>query len=320
MDKNIENILSEYQTQEAISNFVASLFSREALEARNKPWVKRIFTLPKHKTEKIDETLPQIILPHDKISTIIEWYNDTIRFEKDIPETYKEGYIILDYKLTEKYELDRKFIRDVAAVNQVSVYDIKDAFNKFVNMHPVVYLYFNFQDKIYYSAYYEEDNKLEPSLGGTIPPDFNEELKDMNLAVPQKAFIDRKDMRELDDECDAYYKAIIKTVMWYVAVSGVKTRYVYEVTKSKPCTGKNNPSPDYKYITSTIYDLTKVKRINIDKLNQRKKGWTYSHSFEVHGHFRHYKNGKVIFIKPFVKGKQSLKNKKIILKPKEDEI
>lgn len=36
------------------------------------------------------------------------------------------------------------------------------------------------------------------------------------------------------------------------------------------------------------------------KLITRKKGWTYSHSFQVHGH---YKDGKVIFIESYVKGK-----------------
>ena len=45
--------------------------------------------------------------------------------------------------------------------------------------------------------------------------------------------------------------------------------------------------------------MGKVKVVKVEHLQKRKAGWTYSHSFQVHGHYRHYKSGKVIFVKEF---------------------
>ena len=62
--------------------------------------------------------------------------------------------------------------------------------------------------------------------------------------------------------------------------------------------------------------MSKIRTVHVDKLVSRKKGWTYSHAFEVHGHYRHYQSGKVIFIEPFIKGKnKEFKAQKIIIEP-----
>ena len=62
--------------------------------------------------------------------------------------------------------------------------------------------------------------------------------------------------------------------------------------------------------------MNKIRVVKVENLASRKRGWTYSHSFEVHGHYRHYRNGKTIFIKPFIKGKDlDFKSQKIIIDP-----
>lgn len=116
--------------------------------------------------------------------------------------------------------------------------------------------------------------------------------------------------------------SILITVLWYIATSSTRTKYIYEIPKVKNTDINLNKHiinvKDTKILTGTIYDLRKVKNVNTNVLNKRKEGWSYSHSFEVHGHYRHYKSGKVIFINPFIKGKNKpLKNQSIILQPKE---
>ena len=62
--------------------------------------------------------------------------------------------------------------------------------------------------------------------------------------------------------------------------------------------------------------MTKIRTTTVERLTVRKKGWTYSHSFQVHGHYRHYKDGKVIFIESYIKGKgKPFKAQTTILSP-----
>ena len=111
---------------------------------------------------------------------------------------------------------------------------------------------------------------------------------------------------------------ILISCLWYIATTTKSTRYIYE-NKTPVITGRNKgvvQVSDTKFITTPIYDMRKIKTVKVEKLTQRKKGWTYSHSFEVHGHYRHYRNGKVVFIKPFIKGKnKEFKAQTIIVKP-----
>ena len=61
-----------------------------------------------------------------------------------------------------------------------------------------------------------------------------------------------------------------------------------------------------------------MKNTDVKKLVARKKGWKISCEFQVRGHYRHYKSGKVVFVKPFEKGKGlEAKNAVIKLMPKE---
>lgn len=65
--------------------------------------------------------------------------------------------------------------------------------------------------------------------------------------------------------------------------------------------------------------MSKIRRVKVEGLIKRRKGWTYSHSFQVHGHYRHYKDGKVVFIKPYIKGKGKEEVvQRITLNPKEE--
>ena len=98
---------------------------------------------------------------------------------------------------------------------------------------------------------------------------------------------------------------LLQCVLWYLATTTNTTKYKRE-GKPEPFyyERKEVISPKKnKTITTPIYDMKKIRTVKLDSLIKRRKGWTYSHSFQVHGHYRHYKDGKVIFIEPFIKGK-----------------
>jgi len=125
----------------------------------------------------------------------------------------------------------------------------------------------------------------------------------------------------MDDSADvfSYYNlALLITCMWYIATTKNTTKYVYE-QKHPVVVGRSKgvvKVSDTKVISTPIYDMDKIKVIKVDGLVARKKGWTYSHSFQVHGHFRHYKSGKTIFVQSFIKGKgKDFKSQVITLEP-----
>lgn len=98
---------------------------------------------------------------------------------------------------------------------------------------------------------------------------------------------------------------LLVTSLWYMATTSPSTKYIYE-EKHPVVTHRHKRKvhvSDTKFIATPVYDFSKIKTTTVQRLVTRKKGWTYSHSFQVHGHYRHYKNGKVIFIESYIKGK-----------------
>lgn len=99
---------------------------------------------------------------------------------------------------------------------------------------------------------------------------------------------------------------LLITALWYIATAK-STKYIYEretpVSKPKHKDKRVVQVKPEKVIKTPIYDMGKIRVVKTEGLIVRKKGWTYSHSFQVHGHYRHYKSGKVIFIDSYVKGK-----------------
>lgn len=315
--------------------YMKDFVPEEILQAKNKPLryelsglFKKAYSLKGQKDNfKLDDSLTQIILPNNKLDLIINWWNETIRFEKTIPHAFESGYIILDYFLNNKnVELDRKVYKELAKICNTSVYDIKYKFKDFLDIALNLYLYFKFldEDKLIFIVYRREDNCFYKCWKGKLQFGTESQVEYPLLdATAKNAIMDMLDGKNkfVDDEIGYYFIAVLSTVLWYIATNTSKTKYIYTEIKPKynHDIKKIIDPKDVKTITTTIYDLSKVKTVNIDTLNRRKAGWTYSHSFEVHGHYRHYKNGKVIFINPYVKGKEKpIKSQKIILNPKEE--
>ena len=127
------------------------------------------------------------------------------------------------------------------------------------------------------------------------------------------------DWDELLNQFNTYCVVLLASSMWYISTSTKKTSYYYEekhpIMKNKDKEIKKVKS--HKTISTPIYDMQKIRKVKVEHLVKRRKGWTYSHAFQVHGHYRHYKDGKVVFVNSYIKGENKpLQNQIITLDPK----
>lgn len=273
-----------------------------------------------NKKLKIDKRLPQIVVPESKIQMFVDWWNEDIRFENTIPQTFSEGYLIIDnlqqsIKSIENY---KDLIKTIAKEMQTTYRKIENYFIEFRNSTQHLTIYFKFLSEItLLIEIYNVDGSLmtrsQISFGKSDP----ERIINLNKPVDVDNFDDF--MHEISYD----QMGILISCLWYIATTKNTTKYIYEkhspiITHRKKNTVQVSNT---KTISTPIYDMNKIRTVKVEKLTQRKKGWTYSHSFQVHGHYRHYKNGKTIFIKSFVKGANAdkeFKSQKIILSPTEN--
>lgn len=269
----------------------------------------------------IRNKLPQIIVPADKVDIFIEWWNKDIRFQPDIPHSFDEGYFILNNeyfsnleKSNEYKEFLNNIIKSLAKTFNTTYRNMENLYKEFKNISSLVTLYFKFIDNHLDIFLYGTDKKLittmELDIGDTGEPE--EEIGNIN-------FNEAKSFDDCQNHFNRVCVSILITSLWYMATTK-SSKYYYERDNSRP--EKLNEEKNivkvkkYKTINTPIYDFNRVREVKVDKCIQRRKGWTYSHSFQVHGHYRHYKNGKVIFVKSFIKGKEKeFKSQVIMLEP-----
>lgn len=277
----------------------------------------------------IDKHLPQIILPAKTRAMFLNWWNTDIRFEQSIPKIFNSGYMILNYNYMEREQeiLDnsknniKMIARHYKSTYRQAENMIKDliyCFSKFT-------IYFKFiSDNAISTEIYNNKNDLmftmDFAVGKSEPEP--EILSDDILHLVLDA--DNLHMQyDMEQPLEPVVKTLLSqlvTAMWYIATTK-STKYIYE-NKTPVITGRKKnivQVSNTKTINTPIYDLNKIRVVKVEHLQTRKKGWTYSHSFQVHGHYRHYRNGKVVFIQSYIKGKdKEFKAQQIILDPKND--
>lgn len=272
----------------------------------------------KDKTLKIDKHLPQIVLPYKKNKMFIDWWNSDIRFEKSVPHSFDEGYLIVETSDSSIDELLNNFkglIKEMAKTFKTTYRNIENQFKVFFEASKRLTLYFKFGDDDYlFIETYGNDDKIFSTMSCKIGD--NDE--------PEKEVVSHHDISEIKSVDDIMnninYKnlALLISCLWYIATTSRTTKYIYE--KKTPVVAKRHRNvvkvSDTKTITTPIYDMNKIRVVKVESLSTRKKGWTYSHAFQVHGHYRHYKSGKVVFINSFIKGKnKDFKAQTITLNP-----
>lgn len=273
-----------------------------------------------NKILRINKKLPQIILPRNKIDCFLEWYDKDLRFQNDIPSSFERGYLFIEGTLFSEEQLQeesyKKIFRTLAKIHKTTYRTIEDFFKDYINKIKNTVIYFEFE-----KPFLKFDMYLQDELYCNITIDLSkidESEPNPTLSEIQKELYENG--KNFQDLYGHYCLILLECSLWYIATTTKTTKYYRE-----------NKSPAYVYekkevinvkrnrtISTPIYDMSKIKRVKVEGLIKRRKGWTYSHSFQVHGHYRHYKDGKVIFIKPFIKGKGKEIAQRITLNPKEN--
>lgn len=274
--------------------------------------------MSKQKLLIINPLLPQIKLPFKKHETFIDWYNEDLRFQNIVPCVFNEGYVILE-EPSEREVLDAKdtteFIRKLAHEFNMTYRIAEDRFKSTLSKYYLIYFNFIKDDNIVCYTYNDKKKlilKFNIKLNEELPCVIHLSSNECIQAITKTGQPQKKDTE--------LYTGLVVACLWYIATAS-KSRNYYKYTNSKYDSNENrkiNQVKDIKTISAPIYDLNKTRNIKVESLKRRREGWTYSHSFQVHGHYRHYKNGKVVFVKPFIKGKQKpFKTQTIILNPRE---
>ena len=275
---------------------------------------------------RINPLLPNIIISKDKINLFVDWYNKDIRFQKELPHTFEKGYIRIKSMLfsadISNYNI---FIKALAKQYNKTYRQIENMLKLYVDGINDVTVYFEFKGDMFYNYIYRKDGKIlskaEAQIGDNKQPSPEITLtslsnNDINKLNNEQEFID-----DVQNKFNYFCLAICSTCLWYLATTTKTTKYKY---KEKP-KEEYNPNKrvvyvkENKNVTTPIYNLDNIKIKTVDRLINKREGYTYSHSFQVHGHYRHYKDGKVIFINSYIKGKDKpFKRQNIIINPKEN--
>lgn len=275
---------------------------------------------------RINPLLPNIIISKDKINLFVDWYNKDIRFQKELPHTFEKGYIRIKSMLfstdISNYNV---FIKALAKQYNKTYRQIENMLKLYVDGINDVTVYFEFKGDMFYNYIYRKDGKIlskaEAQIGDNKQPSPEITLtslsnNDINKLNNEQEFID-----DVQNKFNYFCLAICSTCLWYLATTTKTTKYKYK-EKSKE---EYNPNKrvvyvkENKNVTTPIYNLDNIKIKTVDRLINKREGYTYSHSFQVHGHYRHYKDGKVIFVNSYIKGKDKpFKHQNIIINPKEN--
>lgn len=276
-----------------------------------------------NKVLKINKSLPKIIINQDKIDLFIDWYNKDLRYQEEIPHTFEEGYLELHSNIFDtnmsKYNT---FIKTVAKSTNSTFRTVENMLENFICYLNNITAYFYFKSQHSLCVYiYGIDNMListiemafEKGKGQCAP-----EVKLTKFGVENINIQSDKFTQDVQNEFNYFVTCLCISCLWYLATSTKTTKYKYNNSISNLPTNNKKvvEVSSVKTISNPIYNLNNIKIKSVDRLIHRREGFTYSHSFQVHGHFRHYKDGKVIFVNSFVKGKNKpFKQQDIIINP-----
>lgn len=276
---------------------------------------------------KVNPELPNILISDNKIKLFIDWYNKDIRFQNEVPHTFEKGYIILNSKLfSEDISVYSIFIKTLAKEHNKTYRQMETLLKNHIdNMNNVtIYFDYNKSSNIIYNYIYGKDgrilSKAEACIGPNKEPSPEILLTSLKTDDVNKLQNENQFINDVQNQFNYYCLAICTTCLWYLATTTNTTKYKYKEISNHDI--NENKKVVYvkenKTISTPIYNLSNIKVKSVDRLINKRQGYTYSHSFQVHGHFRHYSDGKVIFINPYIKGKNKpFKPQTLILDPKE---
>lgn len=270
----------------------------------------------KDKILRIDNKLPQIILPQSKIGMFIDWYNNDLRLLGTLPEAYNEGYLIIENDIIQiDISKQSEYIKSLAKQLNGTYRQVENRLKYFIEDLEKVTMYFKYIDNDIQIWLYGKDNTIVSKMSFQVQ-------EGENSLVADRYIDEFTNWDDLLNEFNFYCVILLTSSLWYIATTTKTTKYYYEENRPRYTYSANEKSiksvSKHKTINTPIYDFNKIKRVKVESLIKKRKGWTYSHSFQVHGHYRHYSNGKTVFINSYIKGKnKELQSQIITLNPKE---
>ena len=270
----------------------------------------------KDKILRIDNKLPQIILPQSKIGMFIDWYNNDLRLLGTLPEAYNEGYLIIENDIIQiDISKQSEYIKSLAKQLNGTYRQVENRLKYFIEDLEKVTMYFKYVDNNIQIWLYGKDNTIVSKVSFQVQ-------EGENSLVADRYIDEFTNWDDLLNEFNFYCVILLTSSLWYIATTTKTTKYYYEENRPRYTYSANEKSiksvSKHKTINTPIYDFNKIKKVKIESLIKKRKGWTYSHSFQVHGHYRHYSNGKTVFINSYIKGKnKELQSQIITLNPKE---
>lgn len=270
----------------------------------------------KDKILRIDNKLPQIILPQSKIGMFIDWYNNDLRLLGTLPEAYNEGYLIIENDIIQiDISKQSEYIKSLAKQLNGTYRQVENRLKYFIEDLEKVTMYFKYVDNNIQIWLYSKDNTIVSKMSFQVQ-------EGENSLVADRYIDEFTNWDDLLNEFNFYCVILLTSSLWYIATTTKTTKYYYEENRPRYTYSANEKSiksvSKYKTINTPIYDFNKIKKVKVESLIKKRKGWTYSHSFQVHGHYRHYSNGKTVFINSYIKGKnKELQSQIITLNPKE---
>lgn len=270
----------------------------------------------KDKILRIDNKLPQIILPQSKIGMFIDWYNNDLRLLGTLPEAYNEGYLIIENDIIQiDISKQSEYIKSLAKQLNGTYRQVENRLKYFIEDLEKVTMYFKYVDNNIQIWLYGKDNTIVSKMSFQVQ-------EGENSLVADRYIDEFTNWDDLLNEFNFYCVILLTSSLWYIATTTKTTKYYYEENRPRYTYLANEKSiksvSKHKTINTPIYDFNKIKKVKVESLIKKRKGWTYSHSFQVHGHYRHYSNGKTVFINSYIKGKnKELQSQIITLNPKE---
>ena len=270
----------------------------------------------KDKILRIDNKLPQIILPQSKIGMFIDWYNNDLRLLGTLPEAYNEGYLIIENDIIQiDISKQPEYIKSLAKQLNGTYRQVENRLKYFIEDLEKVTMYFKYVDNNIQIWLYGKDNTIVSKISFQVQ-------EGENSLVADRYIDEFTNWDDLLNEFNFYCVILLTSSLWYIATTTKTTKYYYEENRPRYTYSANEKSiksvSKHKTINTPIYDFNKIKKVKVESLIKKRKGWTYSHSFQVHGHYRHYSNGKTVFINSYIKGKnKELQSQIITLNPKE---
>ena len=270
----------------------------------------------KDKILRIDNKLPQIILPQSKIGMFIDWYNNDLRLLGTLPEAYNEGYLIIENDIIQiDISKQSEYIKSLAKQLNGTYRQVENRLKYFIEDLEKVTMYFKYADNNIQIWLYGKDNTIVSKMSFQVQ-------EGENSLVADRYIDEFTNWDDLLNEFNFYCVILLTSSLWYIATKTKTTKYYYEENRPRYTYSANEKSiksvSKHKTINTPIYDFNKIKKVKVESLIKKRKGWTYSHSFQVHGHYRHYSNGKTVFINSYIKGKnKELQSQIITLNPKE---